>query len=243
VARAADTHHIMLLSFARVARMATTAAAFGSIAACSGLLGGATETKTKTPASIVLVQGANQSVQAGKDLPTAIVFRVLDSAGAPLSGVTLSLAVVSGGGAVTPASDTTNGRGEFTSKWTLGPGVAQQTIVASVAGVTPLPVNAVGLLPTTLILVQGNNQTAKPGTALTNSIIVRVVGNANVPMQGVTVGFQVVTGGGGMTPNTVVTNALGEATTKWTLGAAGANAALVTSGSLQPIQLSATATP
>ena len=80
--------------------MATVAAAFGSIAACSGLLGGATEVAAKTPAQIVVVQGANQSVQAGKDLPTPIVFRVLDSAGAPVAGVTVSLAVKAGGGTV-----------------------------------------------------------------------------------------------------------------------------------------------
>jgi hypothetical protein len=234
---------MMLPSVTRVTRPIAVFAALVSAAACSGMLGGATEAKSKAPASLVVVQGANQSVQAGKDLPTSIVFRVLDSTGAPLSGVTVSLAIVSGGGAVTPASDTTNARGEFTSKWTLGPGVAQQSLVASVAGVTPVPVSATGLLPTTIVLVQGNNQTAKFGTALTNAIIVRVVGTANVPMQGVTVGFQVATGGGGMAPSTVVTNALGEATTKWTLGPAGTNTALVTSGSLQPIQLSATATP
>jgi hypothetical protein len=204
---------------------------------------GSTEAKSKAPANIVVVQGANQSVQAGKDLPTPLVFRVVDSADAPIAGITVSLSVVAGGGIVTPASDTTNARGEFTAKWTLGPGVAQQSIVATVSGVTPKPVTATGLLPTTIVLVQGNNQTSKPATALTNSIIVRVIGAANTPMAGVTVGFQVVTGGGGMSPLTVVTNALGEATTKWTLGAAGANTALVTAGSLQPVQLTATATP
>lgn len=232
---------MMLTSVARVARIATVSATLVSSAACSGLLG--TEATSKTPASIVVVQGANQTVQAGRDLPTPIVFRVLDSADAPIAGVTVSLLVVAGGGAVTPASDTTNSRGEFTAKWTLGPGATQQIIVAAVAGVTPATVTATGLLPTTIVLVQGNNQTAKPATALTNSIIVRIVGTNNTPMQGVTVGFQVVSGGGAMSPLTVVTNALGEATTKWTLGAAGSNTALVTAGSLQPIQLSATATP
>ena len=118
-----------------------------------------------------------------------------------------------------------------------------QTIVASVTGVTAVPINATGLLPITIILVQGNNQTAKPATALPNSIIVRVVGPANTPMQGVTVGFQVLHGGGGMSPLTVVTNALGEATTKWTMGTAGTNDALVISGSLQTVTLTATATP
>jgi len=231
---------MMLPSVTRVARVAIVSAIVSS-AACAGLLG--TEAKSKTPASIVVVQGANQSVQAGRDLPTPIVFRVLDSADAPIAGVTVSLTVIAGGGTVTPASDTTNARGEFTAKWTLGPGAAQQIIIAAVAGLAPASVAATGLLPTTIVLVQGNNQMAKPATALTNSIIVRVVGMNNTPMQGVTVGFQVLSGGGAMSPLTVATNALGEATTKWTLGAAGSNTALVTAGSLQSIQLSATATP
>ena len=62
-------------------------------------------------------------------------------------------------------------------------------------------------------------------------------------MQGVTVGFQVLSGGGGMTPATVVTNALGEASTKWTLGTVGLNTALAAAGSLPTVAVTATATP
>jgi hypothetical protein len=104
-------------------------------------------------------------------------------------------------------------------------------------------VGATGLLPTQIVLVQGNNQVAKTASAVTNSIVVRVVGINNTPMQGVTVGFQVLTGGGGMTPATVVTNALGEASTKWTLGTVGVNTAQVAAGALQMVAISATATP
>jgi len=118
-----------------------------------------------------------------------------------------------------------------------------QSLLASAPGVVPITVGATGLLPTQIILAQGNNQSAKTGTALTNSVIVRVVGTGNVPMQGVTVGFQVLSGGGGMTPATVVTNALGEASTKWTMGAAGAQTASASAGSLTPVSISATATP
>src|SRR4051812_30403198 len=97
-------------------RLLAVAALFYSGAACS-LLASA-EPKVKTPAEVVVVQGADQTAQAGRDLPTMIVFRVLDSAGVAIVGVPVSLSVASGGGAVTPASDTTDARGEFKAKWT-----------------------------------------------------------------------------------------------------------------------------
>ena len=211
--------------------------------ACSGALADPTAVTAKSPGTLVVVQGAGQSAQAGRDLPTSIVFRVLAASGVGVAGVPVSLSVVVGGGVVTPASDTTDARGEFKAKWTLGPGVADQGITAVSPGIMPVSVTATGLLPTQIVLVQGNNQSAKTATALTNSIIVRIVSDANVPMQGVTVGFQVLTGGGGMTPLTVVTNALGEASTKWTLGGVGVNTALVVSGRLTAVGLTATATP
>lgn len=225
------------------ARAYATLTGFLATMSCAGAAADATGVSGKTPDALVVVQGADQSAQAGRDLPSPVVFRVLNAAGSGMQGITVTLSVSTGGGAVTPASDTTDSHGEFRAKWTLGPGVASQSIAAAVPGIAPVPVKATGILPTQIVLVQGNNQTAKAGAALTNSIIVRVVGNGNVPMQGVTVGFQVLTGGGGMTPLTVVTNALGEASTKWTVGAAGANTALVTSGTLTPVTLTATATP
>jgi len=214
-----------------------------AISACAGALGGTTATTDRAPASLVLVQGGDQSGQAGRDLPNPVVLRVLNSAGEGVEGVTVTLAVSAGGGAVTPPSDTTDSHGEFRAKWTLGPGSVVQSLLASAPGIVPITIGATGLLPTQIILAQGNNQTAKTGTAVTNAVIVRVVGAGNVPMQGVTVGFQVLSGGGGMTPATVVTNALGEASTKWTMGAAGAQTASASAGSLTPVSISATATP
>lgn len=217
---------------------------FATATACAGALGGATGVTASAATTLVLVQGAGQSAQVGTNLPTPIVLRALDASGVAVPGVTVSLWVASGGGVITPASDTTDAHGEFRAKWTLGPASIAQQIVANAPGVSPVSITATGLLPTQIVLVQGNNQTAKAGAALTNSIIVRVVsGDANIPMQGVTVQFQVLTGGGGMTPLTVVTSALGEASTKWTLGAAGPNTALAVAGKLPPVSLTATATP
>jgi hypothetical protein len=213
------------------------------LAACAGALGGTTAVSAKGPSSLEIVQGGAQTAQAGRDLPTPIVLRVLDASGQGVAGATVSLAVTAGGGTVTPASDTTDSHGEFRAKWTLGAGVIIQSLIAAVPGVTPISIGATGLLPTQIVLLQGSNQTAKTATALTNGIIVRVVSTGNVPMQGVTVGFQVVAGGGGVTPTTAVTNALGEASTKWTMGAAGAQMMSISSGTLTPITVTATATP
>lgn len=213
----------------------------GATAGCSLL--SPTAVKVKPAASLVVVQGDGQTGQAGLGLHTSIVLRALDATGAAASGVTVSLAVTAGGGAVTPASDTTDALGEFTAKWTLGPSDTAQEIQAVTPGVSPVSITATGLLPTQILLVQGNNQTAKQATVVANSIIVRVVGAGNVPMQGVTVGFQILAGGGGMAPLTVITDSLGQASTKWTLGAVGTNTALVFSGILTPVALSATATP
>jgi hypothetical protein len=241
LAASADT--LVIMPRVHLPRFSRPSIALLIAAAGCSAAGSSTAPGSSSAAQIVVVQGSNQVAQAGRELPTPLVLRVLDSLGVAVPHVTVSLSVALGGGAVTPASDTTDSRGEFKAKWTLGAGSAQQSILATVRGVAPVSVSATGLLPTQIVLVQGNNQTAKAGAAVTNAIIVRVVGNANVPMQGVTVGFQVLTGGGGMTPLTVVTNALGEASTKWTLGAAGANTALVTAGSLTPVPLTATATP
>jgi len=210
-------------------------------AACSAA-GDATGVAPKTADRILVVQGDGQTAQAGRDLPQPVLFRVLDASGKGMPGVTVSLSVVSGGGVVSPASDTTDSHGEFKAKWTLGPNVVDQIIAASTPGLSSLLVHAVGLLPARIVIVQGSGQSAKAGTAVLNSVIVRVVSDGNVPMQGVTVGFQ-VTGGGAMAPATIVTNALGEASTKWTLGPVGLNTALAVAGVLTSATVLATATP
>jgi hypothetical protein len=113
-----------------------------------------------------------------------------------------------------------------------------------VTGVDPVTILANAILPTELLIVQGNSQAARVGTALTTPIVIRVVGPNNVPIPGMTVGFQILSGSGSITPQSAVTNNLGEVTARWTLGAqAGTQQAQVMGGPLLPISLVATATP
>ena len=195
------------------------------------------------PGSLVLVQGNLQQIQAGLELPNPIVVRLLDDKGAPIEKFAVGFNVMIGGGAVSPASVVTDVNGEAKTKWALGPVDVQQSLQVRVAGLEPMQVSAIGLVPGDLVIAQGNNQIAKAGAALPNPVVIRVVGPNNTPMKGIAVAFQVVTGGGLISPQSALTNALGEVTVRWTLGTAiGLNTLSVSSGSLQAITLNAAGT-
>lgn len=198
----------------------------------------------QTPGSITLVQGNLQSIQGGQELPNPIIVRLLDTDGKPIAKTAVGFSVVNGGGAVTPGSALTDENGEAKTKWLLGASETNQTLQARAPGLDPLNINAIALLPTDLVIAQGNNQSAKPSAGLPNPIVIRVVGPNNAPMKGIAVAFQVIAGGGLISPQSGLTNALGEVTARWSLGAAaGGQTLAVSSGSLQPITLTAIAVP
>jgi hypothetical protein len=193
------------------------------------------------PGSLLLVQGNFQSVQGGLELPNQVVVRLLDVEGSPIAEYPIGFLVVTGGGSVTPGSALSDENGEAKVKWVLGPSEIAQSLQARVPGLEALTVGAFALLPSDLIVAQGNGQTAKVSAGLPNPIVIRVVGPNNTPMKGIPVAFQVTGGGGLISPQSAITNALGEVSARWTLGAAaGTNTLAVSSGSLQPILLQAT---
>lgn len=213
--------------------------------ACVLLLTGCKKaTEPDVAGSLIVAQGNQQAAPAGRELPVPIMLRVRSTAGAPLKGVPVSFTVTAGGGAIEPATVLSDANGEARAKWTLGSAAALQTVVGSVNGVDPVTILANAILPSELLIVQGNSQSAKVGTALTTPIVIRVVGANNVPIPGLTVGFQIIAGSGSITPQSAVTNNLGEVTARWTLGAqVGMQQAQVVGGPLLPIGILATAVP
>ena len=197
--------------------------------------------ETIAPGSLSIVQGNLQVAAAGTALPTQLILRVRGTDGSALEDVPVSFQVVQGGGAVDPATIKTDAYGEVKVKWTLGAGAQAQSIHASVPGLDPIEINATGVVPSTLTIVQGNNQSAKAGAQLSVPIVVRVTGGStNVPIPGVTVSFAL--SGGSVTPASAITNALGEATVRWTLGAqAGAQTAQASALALTAVTINATA--
>ena len=196
-----------------------------------------------TVETLTLVSGDLQSRQAGRQLKAPLVFRATNSGGKAVGGAAITIVVLQGGGAVDSASVKTDANGEARVKWTLGPEAAQ-ALQATVNGLEPMRVTAIGILPSDIVIAQGNNQSAKVSLGLLNPVVVRVIGANNVPMDSINVSFQITGGGGAIVPQSVFTNAVGEATVKWTMGPiAGTNTALVRAALIDPVTITATATP
>ena len=81
-----------------------------------------------------IVSGNNQSAEAGASLRDALVVRVLDQFGNPLSAVTVGFTATPAGGSFSQTTVTTNTTGEASTSFTLGTTDATYRITASVTG-------------------------------------------------------------------------------------------------------------
>lgn len=211
---------------------------------CPLLSSATASSAASTPSALTVVQGNLQTVQAGRTLGSPIVLRVVDDNGRGVPKQAATLVVLTGGGTVTPATVVSDSLGEMRFNWTLGSATPIQTLQASVSGTVGTQVSAVAVFPSQIIVAQGQSQVGKIVTVLKNDVVVRVVGPSNQPMINVPVTLTVVQGGGGISPQSGVTNILGEFTTKWTMGAAaGPNTLTASSGTLPLATIAATATP
>ncbi len=193
-------------------------------------------------AQLTIVQGHLQTAAAGTLLPTPVVLRVIGTDGAPIGKIPVSFNVLAGGGSVDPGTVVSDANGEVKARWTLGPNAQVQTMTGKAPGLDPVTLSANGILPSDLVIAQGNNQTAKASTALTVQLVLRVTGGFNVPIPGQMVGLAITSGGGSISPQSAVTNALGEITVRWTLGPqTGQQTATATAGTLGPIVIAAIA--
>ena len=216
------------------------------LGACSKLMSLTSPKAAETVAiaAVAVVQGDLQTAQAGRQLATPIVLRLLDAKGKGVARQPVALVVAAGGGTIDPPTAVSDSSGELKLKWTLGTAAVAQSLTATVDGMDPVTVRATALFPSTLVVAQGAAQAAKIATALKNDVVVRVQGANGVPMIGIPVTFRVTAGGGAISPQSGVTNSSGEFSAKWTMGAvAGANSVVAESGTLAPVTIGATATP
>ncbi len=86
------------------------------------------------PVDIEIVSGNGQYSKQGTELEDPVVVLVTLSDGEVGAGVGVSFSVRSGGGSLSRTSATTNGDGEASVRWTLGPDLGTQEISITVTG-------------------------------------------------------------------------------------------------------------
>jgi adhesin/invasin len=196
-------------------------------------------------ATLAISAGNNQSGIAGSALTNPFVVLVTDANNNPVPGASVAFAVTAGGGTLSAATVSTNAQGLASSTLTLGAAPATNTVTATVQGVTPVTFTATGMAapPAAVVVVSGNNQSARIGMALTDALVVRVVDANNNPLSGQSVAFTVVTGGGALSAASATTNAQGQCSVNYTVGAnLGANTVRATVTGITPVDFTAMGT-
>jgi hypothetical protein len=204
-------------------KRSATLAGIAFFAAFLAACGDSSGPRIGPPASLTPVTGNGQSGAVATLLATPISVRVTDASGQPVRNTTVTFVVTSGGGSVNPATATTDATGTATTRWTLGTNASQeQRLEARVTGVTtPATFTAVAQPgpAATLIKSGGDAQLGPVGAPLTSELAVTVGDQFGNPVAGATVTWNVLSGGGTITPASSVSGADGVARARWTLGA------------------------
>jgi Bacterial Ig-like domain (group 1)/Regulator of chromosome condensation (RCC1) repeat len=238
-----------------------TLGAAGGVGTVSATMAGAvpvtfTATGTVAPAgALQIVAGAGQTALVGTELANAIVAEVHDAAGHPLPGQLVVFRVISGGGSVRLGAMQTGPDGRAFDHWTLGMTAGTQRLEARVmnaAGATlaadSVTAAASAAAPSQIAITGGDGQAGVPGQPLPVPLGVRLRDPFGNVVPGIAVQWQVLTGGGSVLPASSMTDADGEATTVWTLGAGGGTvrasapgvAAVTFSAAASPVPAAAT---
>ena len=205
----------------------TLAAACGALASIASACGGdkIVLPNDTVPAAIAVVKGNGQSGTVGSLLADSVIVRVTDASGRPVEDQSVTFSVTAGGGTVAPTTATTNSDGRAATRWTLGSAAGAQTGLAKVTGSgapadlsTTFSATANSAGAATIALVGGTNQTGTAGSALTDSLVVKVSDATGNPVAGVTVDWA-ANGGGTVSAPSVVTGADGRSAVRRTLGA------------------------
>ncbi len=203
------------------------------------------------PAAIQPMEGDNQTGPVASPLPDSVVVRVTDSKDRPVVGARIAFVPTVGGGEALPDTSETDADGRAGARWILGETAGAQRIEARVVGggvdgplVRAFNATALAGAADTIFLVSGNGQSGAVGSALADSLVVRVSDAFGNVVTGASVAWA-PTGGGSVSPAGTTTGTNGQAATRRTLGlVAGAQGATATAAGLKgsPVSFSHTAT-
>jgi hypothetical protein len=169
------------------------------------------------------LSGDLQSAVVANMLPEPLVVRVSDPGGGAVPGIEIFFTVVSGGGSVSVDSATTDANGQASTEFTLGTTAgAVHQVAASAGGVGRTEFLATGLADAaqSAQAIAGDGQIQPVGTVLPVGLAVLVSDQHGNGVPGQDVTYEVLTGGGSITPASLQTDATGVAQGQWTIGGA-----------------------
>ena len=204
----------------------------------------------RTPARLDVISGDLQSDTVGKEIAQPLVVRVVDDRDRPVRNRLVNFVVTTGGGSVLAGSAVTDADGEARERWTLGTvaGDTQRVEARVMDASTGQPIvlgtaRAVGVpdAPAAASAVGATSRAGAAGTAVADSLSVRVVDKHGNGVPGVAVALA-PGNGGSVSPATATTRADGIARAQWTLGpTAGPQTATATAPGLGAVTFTAAA--
>jgi hypothetical protein len=178
--------------------------------------------KVGAAANLAKFSGDNLTGQVGTTLSTPHVVLVTDANGNPVPNATIAWAAATGGGTVNPTSSVTGSDGKASTSRTLGALPGTQTTTASASGLTTVTFSITAQVggASQMVFADSGVRHDTVGHTIPSALAVKVMDALNNPVQGVTISWAVLNGGGSVNPTSSVTGLNGIATTSWTLGTA-----------------------
>ncbi len=171
------------------------------------------------PPSLSKVSGDLQSGLIGSNAAAALVVKLVDGAGVPVSGQPIAWTVTSGSATLSSSSTNTNGSGQATVTFTYGNSTGPITISASAySGSQTVVFNETATTASALMKITGDGQTGNPGSTLPIALKVQIQAPGSPNLRGVPIMFTVVSGSASVTVASTTTDGTGSASTQVILG-------------------------
>jgi len=206
---------------------------FSILCGCGGGSGGGSGVSSndpvdKTVALVTVVDGDNQTATVGAELSSPLVAMIKNAAGQPISGQIVNFVVTTGGGSVFAEAAMSDESGIARERWTLGTAAGVQKVEVRAVDSNGTAVvfatfnaTATAGAPKSISIVSGNVQSATQLQPLAKPVVAIVKDSYGNPVSGITVAFTVAStfnNGGAAVPGLATTDAVGQASSAWTLG-------------------------
>jgi uncharacterized protein with beta-barrel porin domain len=170
------------------------------------------------PPNLSIVAGDGQSGLTGSAATTPLDVLLVDGAGVPVNGQTITWTVTSGSALLASGSSTTvAGHATMTFDYGGTPGPIQIT-ASAYGGAQSVVFNETALTASGVNKTSGDNQSGNPGATLAPFVITIVPPGGATNLAGVPVTFTITSGTGTLSTTSTVTDAAGQASTTLTLG-------------------------